>query len=173
MYHGKIHVMSFGLGGNHGDGVSNSGNTFTSSWYLNSPDEFVKAIPGHYDPSEVDGCVIIDKREVLDKNPGLAYRSPMCKAKLSENQVDRFSDLKAGDSLILRAFAEGDATQRTLAALAAVSLQPSAEPGPLDYVSPVTFAAWWRKHGARVGVLRCEPTPRIEWAEEDACLSTK
>jgi hypothetical protein len=93
---------------------------------VHSPDESVKAIPGNYDPSEVDGC---------------------------------------GDSLVLLAFAQGDATQRTLAALAAISLQPSAEPGPLGYVSPVAFAAWWRKHGARVGVLRCEPTPRIEWAE--------
>jgi hypothetical protein len=92
---------------------------------------------------------------------------------LSENEVDRFSDLRAGDSLVLRAFAQGDGTQRTLAALAALSLQPSAEPGPLDYVSPVTFAAWWRNYGARVGVLRCEPTPRIEWAEEEARLSTK
>jgi hypothetical protein len=165
MYHGRIHVMSFGLGGNHGDGVSNSGNTFTSSWYLNSPEQFVECIPGHYDPSEVDGCMVIDKREVLDSNPGLAFRSPMCRAKLTEDQVDRFSEVGAGDSLILRAFAQGDATQRTLAALAAVSLQPSAEPGPLDYVSPVTSAAWWRKHGARVGVLHCEPTPRIEWAE--------
>jgi hypothetical protein len=132
---------------------------------VHSPDESVKAIPGNYDPSEVDGCVVIDKREVLDKNPGLALRSPMCKAKLSDNECDRFSDLRAGDSLVLLAFAQGDATQRTLAALAAISLQPSAEPGPLGYVSPVAFAAWWRKHGARVGVLRCEPTPRIEWAE--------
>ncbi len=150
-YHGKIHVMSFGLGGNHGDGVSTTGNTYTTSWYLSSPEQFVECIPGHYDPSEVDGCVVIDKREILDQKPGLAYRSPMCNAKLSENEVDRFSDLKAGDSLVLRAFAQGDATQRTLAALAALSLQPSAEPGPLDYVSPVTFAAWWRKHGGPTG----------------------
>jgi hypothetical protein len=67
MPYGKLHVMTFGLGGNHGDGISNRGNTFTSSWYLNSPDEFVKAIPGHYHPSEVDGCVVIDKRQVCDR----------------------------------------------------------------------------------------------------------
>jgi hypothetical protein len=108
-YHAQLHVMTFGLSGNHGDGVSNSGNTFTSSWYLGSPDEFIKAIPGHYDPSEVDGCLVVDKREVLDKNPGLAFRSPMCNAKLSENQVDRFSDIGAGDFLVLRAFAKAAA----------------------------------------------------------------
>ena len=39
---GKLHVMSFGLGGNHGDGVSSSGNTYSSSWYLTGPDEFVE-----------------------------------------------------------------------------------------------------------------------------------
>jgi hypothetical protein len=109
--------------------------------------------------------LVLKRPMILDRNPGLAFRSPMCRAKLTEDQVDRFSEVGAGDSLILRAFAQGDATQRTLAALAAVSLQPSAEPGPLDYVSPVTFAAWWRKQGTRVGVLHCEPTPRIEWAE--------
>ena len=48
-HHGKLHVMSFGLGGNHGDGVSRSGNTYSSSWYLGSPEEFVEAIPSHYD----------------------------------------------------------------------------------------------------------------------------
>jgi hypothetical protein len=164
-HNSKIKVMSFGLGGNHGDGVSSSGNSYSSSWYLGSPDEFVRCIPGHYDPSEVDGCLVIDKREVVDKNPGLAIRSPMCNAKLREDEIDRFSDLKAGDSLILRAFAEGDATQRTLAALAVISLRPYDEPAPLDYVSPVAYAAWWRKNGARVGVLSCEPTPRIEWAD--------
>ena len=50
MGHGRILVMSFGLGGNHGDGISKDGNTYSSSWYLNGPDEFVKLIPGHYDP---------------------------------------------------------------------------------------------------------------------------
>jgi hypothetical protein len=45
-----------------------------------------------------------------------------------------------------------------------VSVVTSDEPAPLDYLSPVAYAAWWRKHGARVGVLRCEPTPRIQWA---------
>ncbi len=61
-YHGKLHVMSCGLGGNQGDGVSDSGNTFTSSWYLSSPEQFLECIPGHYDPSEVDGCLVVDKR---------------------------------------------------------------------------------------------------------------
>jgi hypothetical protein len=162
----RILVMSFGLGGNSGDGISKDGNTYSSSWYLRGPDEFVRLIPEHYDPREVDGCFVIDKREVLDKQPGLALRAPMCKAMLGEGEIDRFRDI-AGveDSLVLQAFAQGDGHQRGLALLAAVSLaDKSDEPGPLDFVGPVAYAAWWRERGARVGVLRCEPSPHIDWA---------
>ena len=162
----RIHVMSFGLGGNSGDGVSKDGNTYTSSWYLSGPDEFLRLIPEHYDPSEVDGCIIIDKRDVLEQKPGLAIRAPMCKANLSDDQIDRLSDIKGvEESLVLQAFARGSAEQRGLAALAAISIaNTSKEPGPLDFVSPTAYAAWWKERGARVGVLVCEPEPRIEWA---------
>jgi hypothetical protein len=163
---GRIYVMSFGLGGNSGEGISKDGNVYTSSWYLRGPDEFVEHIPGHYDPREVDGCIVIDKREVLDKRPGLAIRAPMCKATVSEGEIDRFGDIQGvEDSLVLQAFVQGDDHQRGLAALAAVSIaNQSEDPGPLDFVGPATYAVWWQKRGARVGVLRCEPSPQIEWA---------
>jgi hypothetical protein len=165
MHHGKMKIMSFGLGGNSGEGVSDSGGCFSSSWYLSSPDQFFECIPEYYSPREVDGCLVVDKRAVLEERPGLAYRSPMSKATLQDGQTRRFRDIgDIEDSIVLKAFAEGDSTQRGLAALAAVSLVTSDEPAPLDYLSPVAYAAWWRKHGARVGVLRCEPTPRIQWA---------
>ncbi len=162
----RIYVMSFGLGGNSGDGVTKDGNKYSSSWYLRGPDEFLTYIPKHYDPAEVDGCVIIDKREVLEVSPGLAIRAPMCNAQLGEGEVDRFRDIQnVGSCLVLQAFAQGDGQQRGLAALAAVSLADKSDgPGPLDYVGPVAYAAWWRQHGARVGVLHCEPSPHIEWA---------
>jgi hypothetical protein len=165
MSRNRIFVMSFGLGGNSGDGVTKDGNSYSSSWYLNGPDEFVRLIPEHYNPGEVDGCLVIDKREVLEKSPGLAFRAPMCNARLGEGEIDRFREIKdVGSSLVLQAFAQGDNQQRSMAALAAISLvDESKEPGPLDYVGPAAYAAWWRQHGARVGVLHCEPTPRIEW----------
>jgi hypothetical protein len=167
MEHGRIHVMSFGLGGNFGDGISKDGNSYQSSWYLNGPDEFLAYIPKHYDPGEVDGCIVIDKREVLERSPGLAIRAPMCKAALSDREIDRFRDIKdVGSSFALQAFAQGDGHQRGLAALAAISLADSTEePGSLDFVSPAAYAAWWRKRGARVGVLECEPIPRIVWSD--------
>jgi hypothetical protein len=162
----RIYVMSFGLGGNSGDGITKSGNVYSSSWYLNGPDEFVRLIPEHYNPGEVDGCIVIDKREVLETRPGLAIRAPMCNARLGEGEIDRFRDIKdVGCSLVLQAFAQGDNQQRSMATLAAISLaNESKEPGPLDCVGPVAYAAWWKRHGARVGVLKCEPTPHIEWA---------
>jgi hypothetical protein len=162
----RILVMSFGLGGNSGDGISKDGNVYSSSWYLRGPDEFVKLIPAHYEPASVDGCFVIDKRKVLEVSPGLAFRAPMCNARLGEGEIDRFRDIKdVGSSLVLQAFAEGDNQQRSMAALAAISIaDKSKEPGPLDYVGPVAYAAWWRQHDARVGVLHCEPSPHIEWA---------
>jgi hypothetical protein len=162
----RIFVMSFGLGGNSGDGITSSGNVYSSSWYLKGPDEFVKLIPDHYDPGEVDGCLVVDKRAVLEQTPGLAFRAPMCNARLDEGEIDRFREIKdVGSSLVLQAFAQGDGQQRSLAALAAISIaDTSKQPGPLDYVGPVAYAAWWREHGARVGVLHCEPSPQIEWA---------
>jgi hypothetical protein len=166
MKDGKLRVMSFGLGGNHGDGVSKDGNSYQSSWYLNGPDEFVDAIPSHYNPAEVDGCLVIDKREAVDKNPGLAVRAPLCDARLGDGAISRFNDKIDGvSSLMLEAFAQGNDQQRSLAAIAAYSLVAKIDgPGPLDYVSPTAYAAWWQQHGARVGVLHCEPEPRIEWA---------
>jgi hypothetical protein len=162
----RILVMSFGLGGNYGDGVGEDGNNYSTTWYLDGPDAFLRRIPDHYDPREVDGCLVIDKREVLEKSPGLAIRSPMCKASLGEGEIDRFRDIKdVGSSLVLQAFAQGDGQQRGLAALAVVSIADrSKEPGSLDFVGPVAYAAWWAKRGARIGVLRCEPAPHIEWA---------
>ena len=159
-------VKSFGVGGNSGDGITKEGNVYSSSWYLNSPDEFLKCIPKHYDPGDVDSCLIIDKREVLERSPGLAIRSPMCKAVLGEGEIDRFKDINdVGSSLLVQAFAQVAGEQRGLAALAAISLaDPSEEPGSLNDVGPAAYAAWWRKHGARAGVLHCEPSPHFDWA---------
>ena len=167
MRRNRIFVMSFGLGGNTGDGFSKDGNVYSSSWYLSSPDEFLKCIPSRYDPAEVDGCIVIDKREVLERSPGLAFRAPMCKARVGDGEIDRFKDIQGvEDSLVLRAFAQGDGQQRGLALLAAISLvNMSDEPAPLDFVSPAAYAAWWQRHGARVGVLHCEPMPRIVWSD--------
>jgi hypothetical protein len=108
-------------------------------------------------------------RAALEAKPGLAFNEPLCNPWLGEGEIDRFRELRhVENSLVLRAFAEGDGTQRMLAALAAISIHGAANPGPLDYVGPIGFAAWWRQHGASVGILHCEPTPHIEWSEQPA-----
>jgi hypothetical protein len=166
---GQIRVMAFGLGGNRGEGISANGNTYSTSWYLMSPDEFLKAIPNHYEPAEVDGCIIVDMRAALEAKRGLALREPLCNPRLGNGEIDRVRELPhLENSIVRRAFAAGDGTQRMLAALAAISIHGDANPGPLDYVGPIGFAAWWSQHGASIGILRCEPTPRIEWCEQPA-----
>ena len=108
----------------------------------------------------------MDKREAVDKNPGLAIRAPMCDARLAAGEISRFNDkLNGVGTMMLEAFAQGNDQQRSLAAIAAYSLAAKLDgPGPLDYVGPAAYAAWWQEHGARVGVLLCEPSPHIEWA---------
>jgi hypothetical protein len=90
----------------------------------------------------------------------------MCDARLGDGEITRFNDkVERISSMMLQAFAQGNDQQRSLAAIAAYSLMAKIDgPGPLDYVSPAAYAAWWQRHGARVGVLRCEPSPHIEWA---------
>jgi hypothetical protein len=44
MHNGKIKIMCFGLGGKYGEGVSDSGGSLSSHWYLSSPEQFLKCI---------------------------------------------------------------------------------------------------------------------------------
>lgn len=164
----KLMIMSFGLGGNSGDGVSADGNRFSSSWYLRDPDEFVRYIgrdaKGYgYDPASVDGCIVLDKRAILREHPSYALLSPMLDVRLPAGTIDRLADHGAKDSMVLHAFAHGDSTQRGLAALAHATIDNQSEqPGPMDYVSMDAYVDWWASRGARVGVVKLNPA-RIEW----------
>jgi hypothetical protein len=88
----------------------------------------------------------------------------MCDARLADGEITRINDKVEGIStMMLQTFAEGNDQQRSLAAIAAYSRMAKIDgPGPLDYVSPDAYAAWWQKHGAQVGVLHCKPEPHIE-----------
>src|SRR5262249_30241574 len=112
--------MCFGLAGNHGEGVSADGNSYSTSWYLKGPDEFLKCVGENYKPDEVDGCIIIDKRAALEERPGLAVIQPLVSAKLEGDEIDRLRERHSHieDSIILQAMAHGDNQQRGLAALA-------------------------------------------------------
>jgi hypothetical protein len=140
----KYLIMSFGLGGNGADGIDGK-NRFHSSWYI-GPEELPRyLVPGHYDPVEMEGCLLIDKRAVLEERPGLAFSAPMCNPELKDEETDRLFDrdyMKDEFTLtLLREFSR--AGWGAVIASGAV--------GGLDYVSPALFAAWWQDKGARVG----------------------
>lgn len=140
----KYYVMSFGLGGNGAEGIEN-GNLFHSSWYI-GPEELQRyLVPEHYDPESMEGCMLIDKRAVLENNPGLAFRSPMCNPRLRDDETDRLFDrsyLKDDFAVtLLREFAK--AGWGAVIASGAV--------GGLDFVSPAAYVGWWRDKGARIG----------------------
>jgi hypothetical protein len=108
-------------------------------------------------------------RAALEAKPGLVFREPLYNPRLGNGEIDRFREPPhLENSIVLRAFAAGDGMQRILAAVAAISIHGDANPGPLDYVRPIGFTAWWSQHGASIGILRCEPTPHIEWCEQPA-----
>src|SRR5205823_1607301 len=94
----------------------------------------------------VEGGYVLDKRAALEKRPGLAVLSPMCRGDLAAGQRDPFGG--AEGSLVARAIAsdpENPASGLARLALAAPHC------GAFDDVAPDIFAAWWRAHGARVG----------------------
>ena len=83
-------LMSFGNGGNSGYILSPDGTSCTSSWYAR-PDDLQHYIDdGHYPPEKMECCLLLNKRAVLDKKPGLAITSPMCDAKLKDGEEDTF-----------------------------------------------------------------------------------
>ena len=93
----------------------------------------------------------------------------MCDARLHEGEINRFNEIPGvEDSLVLRAFAQGDGQQQMLASLAVCSLAARTQGARATRLrrARLTYAAWWREHGARVGVLHCEPTPHIDWATD-------
>jgi hypothetical protein len=73
---------------------------------------------------------------------------------LHDGEISRFRDIgNIEDSIVLKAFADGDGAQRTLAALAAVSLVMYDELAPLDFVSPGPL----RRLGAQARYPRWHP----------------
>lgn len=141
----KYFLMSFGLGGNGADGIDNHGNKFHSSWYI-GPDELDKYItPEHYDPEAMEGCILLDKRAVLEDKPSLAFTSPMVSLDLKDNETNRLFD---------REYMKDSMTMTLLAEFAKSgwgAIIASGAVGGLDYVSLPAFIAWWVDKGARVG----------------------
>jgi hypothetical protein len=170
----KIRLVSFGPGGGLADGTYIDRDTqaperFTLTIPGADPQAFLGRLPEATRGREWDGAIIVDKRRPLARRPALSGLSPMVDPRLQEGQQDRLRDAvtRPEDSLILQAFLQGSPTQRRLAGLALSSMRGTGdEPSPKDFVSPEDHAAWWKRRGARVGVLHAAPGEElcIKWA---------
>jgi hypothetical protein len=153
--HSKLYVMSFGLGGNCGKGISKHGNKYSSSWYL-KPDELQHYIDNeHYSKEELEGCWLIDTCDVLRKKPSLAFYAPMCNPELADGEVDKFENREYFKDPVGVAILKEVARTPVGAALVL-----SAFKGGLDYVSLVEYVQWWKEHGAKIGTVK---DGKVQW----------
>ena len=142
----RYKIMVFGLGGNGADILEGS-QISHSSWYL-KPDELQKYIcDEHYKPSEMEGCILVDIRDVVSKNPMLAIIAPLCNPKLKDKEVDRFDVASLGDPIT-------SGMVKSFAANGGAGAVAAAACGGLDEVSPKALAAWWKSHGAIIGTVK-------------------
>jgi hypothetical protein len=138
-------VISFGLGGHGIDFESKPGYAHSHLSGYETPETFLRELErGRYSDRVLDGAWVIDKRAVVERDPGIAIKAPMCNADLPEGTHKPFADR---ETALHMAPALGGAFQG-LAVLA-----QSQSYGGLDYVSPDLYAAHWRSVGARVGKL--------------------
>jgi hypothetical protein len=143
-----VAVLGFGLGGHHEE-YSNV--TATLSGY-DSPENWTPDEGVNY-----EGCIVIDKREVVTARPSLAYRSPILAATITE--TDPFPR-----NLCASPMAQAVGSQNgTIAACNAMQqATPEAEPGPFDRVPVPIYRQWWENNGARTGQVIAG---RIVWSD--------
>ncbi len=144
----KCVIMTFGLGGNMGEYrylERNSG--YSSSWYI-EPQELQRYIDnGHYPAEEMEGCILVDKRAALEKDPMLTLAAPLIDAGLEGKQHRPFDKQYLEDPLN-RAIV--DEIRR--AGYSHVVM--SGFIGGLDKVSPELYLEWWTARGARSGEVK-------------------
>jgi hypothetical protein len=153
----RYFVMGFGLGGNQGHGIN-----WTSSWYAR-PEELQSLIDnGHYPSERMEGCIVIDKIAALKSPNGvkLAMNSPLCDPRLHDDEIDRFADAVKGSETFAAMLASVHPTNAAILSIG--SRDTGKEPNGLDKVSPTAYAAWWKRHGARLGVVK---NGRVIWED--------
>lgn len=133
-------LLERGLGAWHGHAWYEGGSCSGGGWGY-GPE------PNPAEGPIADGALILDKRAVLERDPGACWRSPL-------------PGLKADtcpDPGLLRLSGWAGYIEAHEAAKAS---RPG--PGPLDTVNLADYRRWWRLHGARSGRWNAE-AGRVEW----------
>jgi hypothetical protein len=144
-YELRLAVLSIGLAGCYGDGIDGCHITYYDS----------RLRP--YFGELVEGGFVIDKSAVLEAKPDLSVLSPLCKGSLPAGTRDAFHG--AAGSIVAHSIAnEPDNPAAGLARL----MLAIPDCGAFDDVAPDVYAAWWAKHGARIGQRRGN---KIVWAD--------
>lgn len=96
----------------------------------------------------IDGGIVIDRHDVLDRRPSLAISSPILDSHIK--QVSRFADAVAGcDTFMLDVLSDQSAFGG-LATLAKAATTDKAI-GSFDKLPVSQWVAWWKNLGARIG----------------------
>lgn len=89
------------------------------------------------------GLPVIDKRDVLTRDPGATLRSPILDVSMADNAKSPFGPADRRKALEMAPMLGG--AFRTLAVLAAGGK------ASLDTVGRAPYLEWWRRAGARIG----------------------
>lgn len=144
----KYILMSFGDGGNSGYILSPDGSSCTSSWYAR-PEDLQRYIDdGHYPPEKMEGCLLLNKRALLEKRPSLAITSPMCDAKLKDGEENRFNHADL-ESPFAQAVVKNFAQTGGLGAALAFGTARG-----MDIISCPAYYRHWVELGAIGGVVK-------------------
>jgi hypothetical protein len=150
-------LVFFGLAGHcielapYMEGTLNYGQGSLSGY--DNPERFEKELAsGHYADYELEGALVIDKRAVLEENPGLSWKSPMCSVSIVDDlEIKRCPEVDPIMASAMRGNQFG-----TLIAMQAIGYgkEKPTDPGLLDDISPRAYCRWWHKYGARLGQIR-------------------
>jgi len=120
--------------------------TFSVSGYGEpKPEDLARLLPGYR---------VVDEREVIERDPGAVFASPMVDTRLKGGECRRFCDLQ-GDPEVRGAILEAFGADPVGAAVASIARVAEKVPhfSGMDRVAVGDYVAWWRARGARIGAV--------------------
>lgn len=130
-----VKVIHWGLNGIHYDYSSSEGYSFCKcSTYMN-PEYFLPLFErGEYQKkdsnTEFAGSYVIDKEEILEKNPSFSVRAPLLNCDLPPRAINFFVSNRTAENGIV------------------------SQAGSMDYIGIELYVEYWRKAGAKIGKVQ-------------------